>query len=81
AVTGRLLQAGRGQGLYVALPTMATADAMYGRLAAAYRRLFDPEGEAPSLVLAHGSRHLNPGFRRSLGLEAPVPEAFPEEES
>jgi CRISPR-associated endonuclease/helicase Cas3 len=78
---GRLLQAGRGEGLYLALPTMATADAMYGRLATTYRRLFVPDEEPPSLVLAHGSRHLNPDFRRSLGLEAPVPDAPVDEES
>jgi CRISPR-associated endonuclease/helicase Cas3 len=36
----RLMAAGRGNGLFFALPTMATADAMYGRLADAYRRLF-----------------------------------------
>jgi CRISPR-associated endonuclease/helicase Cas3 len=60
----RLIAAGRADGLYVALPTMATADGMFSRLAAAYRNLF-AEG-SPSLVLAHGSRDLNEGFSTSI---------------
>ena len=61
----RLLSCNAAQGIYLALPTMATANAMYGRTGAVYRRLFD-ERSSPSLVLAHGSRHLQDGFRRSL---------------
>lgn len=61
----RLMAAGRARGLYVALPTMATANAMYGRLAEAYRRLFARDTE-PSLALAHGHRELHDGFRRSV---------------
>jgi CRISPR-associated endonuclease/helicase Cas3 len=58
----RLLAAGRAQGVYVALPTMATANAMYGRMEEAYRGLFVPEAR-PSLALAHGRADLNPRFR------------------
>ena len=36
----RFLQGGQGRGLYVGLPTMATADAMYRRLAGSYWTLF-----------------------------------------
>ena len=36
----RLMRAGRGDGVYVALPTMATANAMFDRLASAHRLLF-----------------------------------------
>jgi CRISPR-associated endonuclease/helicase Cas3 len=61
----RLMQAGRADGLFVALPTMATANAMYNRLKDGYRRLFQ-RGETPSLVLAHGARHLDEGFRASI---------------
>ncbi len=50
-LAGRMMAAGLGEGLFVALPTMATANAMHGRLEAALGGLFD--GEA-SLVLAHG---------------------------
>lgn len=64
----RMLLAGKGQGLYFALPTMATASAMYDRLAESYRRLFAP-GTLPSVVLAHGRSGLHEGFRNSI-LEA-----------
>jgi CRISPR-associated endonuclease/helicase Cas3 len=60
----RLLADGRARGLYVALPTMATANAMYDRLAACYHRLF-ADGATPSLALAHGSARLHEGFRAS----------------
>lgn len=54
-LTHRLLAAGQADGFYVALPTMATANAMYTRVAATYQRLFvDPA----SLVLASSQRTL-----------------------
>jgi CRISPR-associated endonuclease/helicase Cas3 len=65
----RLLAAGRAQGVYVALPTMATANAMYGRMADAYRGLFVPEAR-PSLTLAHGRADLDPRFRAALAGDA-----------
>ena len=43
----RLMASGRTDGLYVALPTMATANAMFDRLGVAHRRLF-AEGAEPS---------------------------------
>lgn len=61
----RLMAAGRADGLYFALPTMATATAMYGRLEKVHARLF-AAGTRPSLVLAHGMRDLDPRFRRSI---------------
>ncbi|MGB6065521.1 MAG: CRISPR-associated helicase Cas3', partial [Desulfomonilaceae bacterium] len=61
----RLMKAGFGEGVFVALPTMATANAMYERLAKAYRLLFQIGG-SPSLVLSHGFRHLSDSFRRSV---------------
>lgn len=61
----RLMADGRGDGLYFALPTMATAGAMYHRLVDCHRRLF-AGGAAPSLVLAHGASHLHPQFRDSV---------------
>ncbi|MDD2338352.1 MAG: CRISPR-associated endonuclease Cas3'', partial [Geobacteraceae bacterium] len=63
----RLMARGLADGLYVALPTMATANAMYERLGKAYRRLYANEA-SPSLVLAHGARHLSEDFRKSLAL-------------
>ena len=61
----RLMASGAGDGLYVALPTMATANAMFERLAVAYRHLFGSEAE-PSLALAHGARDMHAGFRDAM---------------
>ncbi len=64
----RMMVAKKGMGLYVALPTMATANAMFERVGQAYRRLYRA-GTKPSLALAHGRRNLNEGFR--LAVRAP----------
>jgi CRISPR-associated endonuclease/helicase Cas3 len=63
----RLMQAGQASGLYLALPTMATANALYRRMAHAYRRLFLRHAN-PSLILAHGARELDTAFTGSIGL-------------
>jgi CRISPR-associated endonuclease/helicase Cas3 len=64
----RLMASGAGQSLYWALPTMATANAMYERMAYCYQRLF-VEDSRPSLVLSHSARHLMDTFQQSIGLE------------
>ena len=64
-LTNRLLAQGKSHGLYIGLPTMATANAMFDRLQASYRTLFASDC-APSLMLAHGARALNQNFRHSL---------------
>ncbi|MCK4928675.1 MAG: CRISPR-associated endonuclease Cas3'', partial [Methanosarcinales archaeon] len=67
----RLMNQGLADGIFVALPTMATANAMYGRLVEAYRMMFESD-TAPSLILAHSARHLSgisDTFRHSSGLE------------
>jgi len=64
-ITARLMAERRASGLYFALPTMATANAMYERLATSYRRLFE-ENATPSLALAHGKRATHEGFRSSI---------------
>ena len=61
----RMMRAGKGHGVFIALPTMATANAMYERMAKSYRRLF-ATGEEPSLALAHGRASLHEGFRASI---------------
>ena len=61
----RLMTANRADGLYVALPTMATANAMFDRLGAACRKLFTADS-APSIALAHGARDLHDGFRSAV---------------
>ncbi|NOZ77777.1 MAG: CRISPR-associated helicase Cas3' [Acidobacteria bacterium] len=74
-LAGRLLAAGQAEGIYVALPTTATADAMYGRVGRVYGRMFEPASR-PSLVLAHSRRDLSRTFRQSVGgarIEAEAP--------
>ena len=52
----RLMAAGEGQGIYIALPTMATANAMYGRIEKVADRLF--LDNTYSTVLAHSASRL-----------------------
>jgi CRISPR-associated endonuclease/helicase Cas3 len=60
----RLIASGRAEGIYIALPTMATANAMFERLSAGYRNLFTKQTE-PSIALVHGRRDLVPAFREA----------------
>ena len=62
----RMIASGRARGLYFALPTMATANAMFSRMTAAAARLF---AAPPSLTLAHGRAALHEGFRALVGAE------------
>ena len=55
----------RAGGVFFALPTMATANAMFDRLEPSYRRMF-AVGFDPSLVLAHGRSGLHDGFTHSI---------------
>ena len=55
-----MLLAGKGRGFYVALPTMATADAMFARLREVVGTMFTAP---PSLTLAHGRAALSREFR------------------
>ncbi len=63
-LVSRILANGGGNGCFIALPTMATSNAMYERMAPVYSKLFTDE-ETPSLVLSHGSRHLSETFSKS----------------
>jgi len=67
----RLLASGRADGVFLALPTMATANAMFDRMAEAYRGLFSAEAR-PSLALSHGRAHLDPRFAPAFAGEADV---------
>lgn len=73
SLSHRLMAAGHAQGLYFGLPTMATSNAMYQRIGRLYQRFFTGGGNA-SLVLAHGSRHLNETFAASVNLSADAEE-------
>lgn len=64
-LTQRLLAAGHGDGLYFALPTMATSNAMYSRMGNLHRHFFTADS-SPSLVLSHGARDLNDEFMGSV---------------
>ncbi|KWT98067.1 MULTISPECIES: CRISPR-associated helicase/endonuclease Cas3 [unclassified Variovorax] len=69
-LASRLLQAGRGTGVLVSLPTQATADALCGRLLPLANMFFEAEGGVPSFSLAHGSASLSLARLRSEHLEA-----------
>jgi len=56
----RMMQAGKGRGLFFALPTMATADAMFARAETVLGRLF---AGVPSVTLAHGRSALSERYR------------------
>jgi len=56
----RLITAGKAHGLFFALPTMATSNAIYERVAEVAPRLFDG---TPSLGLSHGRAAQNARFR------------------
>ena len=68
-LTHKLMRAGHGNGFYFALPTMATANAMYERVGKIYRQMFVDE-TAPSLVLAHSASSLSQEFQQSV-IETP----------
>ncbi|CAM3171648.1 CRISPR-associated endonuclease/helicase Cas3 [Klebsiella spallanzanii] len=64
-LTHRLMAAGKAQGLYFGLPTMATANAMFDRMSESWLALYQP-GSRPSLVLAHSARGLMDRFNQSI---------------
>ena len=58
-LTHRLMASGCADGFFIGLPTMATANAMYGRISSMYDLLF---ANQTSLVLAHGRKLLVEDF-------------------
>ncbi|MCS6944997.1 MAG: CRISPR-associated helicase Cas3' [Sutterellaceae bacterium] len=73
----RLMAQSDADGIFVGLPTMATANAMFERVIAVTNRLFAPQAR-PSVILAHGRRDLVPSFRTAV-LAADHPEADPQQ--
>ncbi len=72
----RLMESGNADGIFVALPTMATANAMYERISNVYSKLFVDDA---NLVLAHGSRNLVDDFAKTI-IHASTPENDVEQE-
>ena len=56
----RMIAAGKARGLFFALPTMATSDAMFGRMQEVAPRLFEAP---PSVVLTHSRAKLHEAVR------------------
>lgn len=56
----RLIAAGQGEGIHLALPTLATANAMEARLRKVVTGLFDPHAKPPVTVLNHSARDIAP---------------------
>ncbi|MGQ3674672.1 CRISPR-associated helicase Cas3' [Xanthobacter sp. TB0139] len=63
-LSSRLMQAGKARGVYFALPSMASSEAMFMRMRPQMSRLF--EGR-PSLSLSHGRRGLSTAFSEVRG--------------
>ncbi|EMN02654.1 CRISPR-associated helicase Cas3 [Leptospira noguchii str. 1993005606] len=61
----KLMNSNGYTGMFIGLPTMATANGMYDRISSFYRRIYEPEA-TPSLILAHGGRNLSDTFRQSI---------------
>ncbi len=67
ALTHRLMQAGAAEGFYFGLPTMATSNTMFSRVAAHYLQMLSGDvDQQPSIVLAHGAREMNELFREAI---------------
>lgn len=62
-LTHRLMAKGMADGLFMALPTMATANAMHTRVQNVYLKLFS-ENSDPSLILAHSASHMTLDLER-----------------
>ncbi|WP_038004367.1 CRISPR-associated helicase/endonuclease Cas3 [Teredinibacter turnerae] len=62
----RLMEAGAASGFYFGLPTMATSNAMFKRVATHYRQMLEAEQGVPSIVLAHGAREMSDEFREAV---------------
>ncbi len=69
-LASRMMEARKGDGLFLALPTMATSNAMLTRVERIATDLFSGR---PSLGLSHGRVSQNPQFRRILGNDGSDP--------
>ena len=69
-LAGRLIAEEKAHGLFIGLPTQATANAMYARTEDVYTRFFAPDDQ-PSLTLAHSAQHLHGVFRDPISTPPP----------
>ena len=60
----RIMKAGAAEGIYWALPSMASSNSLYDRISKTYHKLF--KNGVPSLVLAHSARDINDAFQLSI---------------
>ena len=73
-LAARMMAAGKGDGFFFALPTMATSNAMLARLEGIVPRLFDGR---PALALTHGRAGMNELFRQIQGRDGSDPGGGP----
>ncbi len=71
-LAARMMAAGKARGLFFALPTMATSNAMFARMKPMAARLFTGR---PSLALTHGRAAGHEGFRAIIGQDRPGEDA------
>jgi CRISPR-associated endonuclease/helicase Cas3 len=72
-LASRIMSSGEAEGLYIGLPTMATANQMYRRMKDPYRKLYH-DNQKPSLILSHGASHLSTDFSESLAVQKQTPD-------
>lgn len=76
-LTHRLMQTGAASGFYFGMPTMATSNAMFSRVADHYLQMLSTEdGGKPSIVLAHGAREMNDLFQSSVLPEGQLDKSY-----
>lgn len=73
-LAARMMTAGKGNGFFFALPTMATSNAMLARLESIVPRLFSGR---PALALTHGRARMNELFRKIQGRDGSDPGGGP----
>ncbi len=76
ALAQRIMQGGEAETVFMALPTMATANALYLRLRDYVGKFFAP-GRTPSLGLAHSQRKYVESFTNSINLSPHEPPKAP----
>jgi len=76
----RLISQELAQGVFIGLPTMATANAMYERVTDCYLKFY-ADKEKPSLILAHSARHLSEKFQQSIMEQSPKDKAYGQKEA